>query len=46
MLLSELGQKNVSTNQVNMLVGNGALAMIKKAYEINNVKVIILIMKN
>ena len=37
-LLSELGQKNVSTNQVNMLVGNGALAMIKKAYEINNVK--------
>ncbi len=38
MLLSELGQKNVSTNQVNMLVGNGALAMIKKAYEINNVK--------
>ena len=38
MLLSELGQKNVSTNQVNMLVGNGALAMIKKAFEINNVK--------
>ena len=37
-LLSELGQKNVSTNQVNMLVGNGALAMIKKAFEINNVK--------
>ena len=37
-LLSELGQQNVSTNQVNMLVGNGALAMIKKAYEINNVK--------
>lgn len=37
-LLSELGQKNVSKNQVNMLVGNGALAMIKKAYEINNVK--------
>ena len=38
-LLSELGQKNVSTNQVNMLVGNGALAMIKKAFEINNVKI-------
>ena len=37
-LLSELGQKNVSANQVNMLVGNGALAMIKKAFEINNVK--------
>ena len=37
-LLSELGQKNVSTNQVNMLVGNGALAMIKKAFEINNIK--------
>ena len=37
-LLSELGKKNVSTNQVNMLVGNGALAMIKKAFEINNVK--------
>ena len=37
-LLSELGQKNVSTNQVNMLVGNGALAMIKKAFEINSVK--------
>ena len=30
-----------------MLVGNGALAMIKKAYEINTMlKVIILIMKN
>lgn len=37
-LLSELGQKNVSTNQVNMLVGNGALAMIKKAFEINDIK--------
>ena len=45
-LLSELGQKNVSTNQVNMLVGNGALAMIKKLTKLIMLKVMILIMKN
>ena len=36
LLLSEIGHKNVSSDQVNTLVGNGALAMIKKAYKINN----------
>ena len=34
-LLKEQKQKSISRNKVNSLVGNGALAMIKKAYEIN-----------
>tara|TARA_B100001093_G_scaffold509545_1_gene573770 strand:+ start:654 stop:1319 length:666 start_codon:yes stop_codon:yes gene_type:complete len=34
-LLREQKQKSISRNKVNSLVGNGALAMIKKAYEIN-----------
>ena len=35
-LLREQKQKSISRNKVNSLVGNGALAMIKKAYEINS----------
>jgi len=34
-LLKEQKQKSISRDKVNSLVGNGALAMIKKAYEIN-----------
>ncbi len=34
-LLKEQKQKSISRNKVNSLVGNGALAMIKKAYELN-----------
>ena len=37
-LLEEINIKKVNSKEVKNLVGNGALAMIEKAFQLNNLK--------